>query len=188
MQLGELVRIYKQHGDLPLYYRDFDGNLIEAGCNYIHSFGFGFYKMIIPCDEMETVMRLGTGKKVTRQKAQPGTLKPVVMFADGLADEDCDIPVFVKYFDAFYIQPHSERCEVVDGKLVFFHDKEIWDAWLAEKKRREKEYQERIKNTKPSDYEVKLPIIRNGEPTLLADKLVGITPIKGPIPSWSNTK
>jgi len=187
MELGELVRIYKQHGDLPIYYRDFDCNLIEAGCNYIHSFGFGFYKMIIPCDEMETVMRLGTGQKITRQKVQPGTLEPIVMFADGLADEDCDIPVFVKYFNAFEIQPYSERCEVVDGKLVFFHDKEIWDAWLAEKERRDKEYQERIKNTKPGDYAVKLPIIRNCEPTLLADKIVSVKPTKGSIP-WSNTK
>jgi hypothetical protein len=50
MELGELVRIYKQHGDLPLYFRNFDGNLVEAGCNYIHAFGVGFYKMIIPCD------------------------------------------------------------------------------------------------------------------------------------------
>lgn len=30
MELGELVRIYKQHGDLPIYYRDFDGNLIDS--------------------------------------------------------------------------------------------------------------------------------------------------------------
>lgn len=188
MILSELVQIYKQHGDLPLYYRGFDGNLVEAGCNYIHSFGVGFYKMIIPCDEMETVMRLGTGKKVTRQKAPPGTLKPVVMFKDDLASDECDIPVYVKYFDAFDINPHSERCEVVDGKLVFFHDKEIWDAWLVEKERRDKEYQERIKNTKPSDYAVNLPIIRNCEPTLLADKLVSVKPIEGPVKSWWSTK
>ena len=183
MELGELVRIYKQHGDLPLYYRDFDGNLVEAGCNYIHSFGFGFYKMIIPCDEMETVMRLGTGQMITRQKALPGTLEPVVMFDDGLADEDCDIPVFVKHFDAFDIQPHSERCEVVDGKLVFFHDKELWDAWLVAK--------ERSKKVKPDidigKFAPSLPILRNCEPTLLADKLVGVKPIKGPI-TWSSTK
>ncbi len=187
MELGELVRIYKQHGDLPLYYRDFDGNLIDAGCNYIHSFGFGFYKMIIPCDEMETVMRLGTGQKVTRPKTQPGTLEPVVMFKDGLADEECDIPVYVKYFNAFEIQPHSERCEVVDGKLVFFHDKEIWDAWLTEKKRRDKERQEQLKNQDFGKLAPSLPILRNCEPTLLSDKLVSVKPIKGPI-TWSNTK
>lgn len=184
MELGELVRIYKQHGDLPLYYRDFDGNLIEAGCNYIHSFGFGFYKMIIPCDEMETVMRLGTGQKFTRQKALPGTLEPVVMFKDGLADEDCDIPVFVKHFDAFDIQPHSERCEVVDGKLVFFHDKELWDAWLVAK--------ELSKAQKPNidigKFDVSLPIIRKCEHTLLADKLVSVKPIEGPVKSWWSTK
>ena len=184
MELGELVRIYKQHGDLPIYYRDFDGNLIEAGCNYIHSFGFGFYKMIIPCDEMETVMRLGTGQKITRQKVQPGTLEPIVMFADGLADEDCDIPVFVKYFNEFEIQPYSERCEVVDGKLVFFHDKEIWDAWLAEKEHRDKDYQERLKNPDIGKFSPRLPIIRNCKPTLLSDALVNVKPIKGPIPSW----
>lgn len=185
MELGELVRIYKQHGDLPLYYRDFDGNLVEAGCNYIHSFGVGFYKMIIPCDEMETVMPLGTGQTVTRQKAPPGTLEPIVMFKDGLADEECDIPVYVKYFNAFDINPHSERCEVVDGKLVFFHDKEIWDAWLVEKKRRDKELQERLKNPDIGKFAPSLPILRNCEPTLLADKLVGVKPIKGSIPWWS---
>ena len=156
MQLGELVQIYKQHGDLPLYYRDFNGNLIEAGCNYIHSFGFGFYKMIIPCDEMETILRLGTGKTITRQKAQPGTLEPVVMFNDGLADEECDIPVYVKYFDAFDILPYSERCEVVDGKLVFFHDKEIWDAWLVKKERRDKKRQEQLKNPDIGKFEPSL--------------------------------
>jgi hypothetical protein len=187
MKLGELVQIYKQHGDLPLYFRNFDGNLVEAGCNYIHAFGVGFYKMIIPCDEMETVMRLGTGKKVTRQKAPPGTLEPVVMFKDGLASDECDIPVYVKYFDAFDINPHSERCEVVDGKLVFFHDKEIWDAWLVEKERRDKERQERLKNMDLGKCEPRLPIIRNSEPTLLADKLVSVKPIEGPIPWW-NTK
>lgn len=187
MELGELVRIYKQYGDLPIYYRDFDGNLVEAGCNYIHSFGFGFYKMIIPCDEMETVMRLGTGQKITRQKAQPGTLEPIVMFKDGLADEECDIPVFVKYFDAFDILPYSERCEVVDGKLVFFHDKEIWDAWLAKKERRDKERQEQLKNQDIGKLAPSRPILRNCEPTLLADKLVSVKPIKGPI-TWSSTK
>lgn len=181
MQLGELVQIYKQHGDLPLYYRDFNGNLIEAGCNYIHSFGFGFYKMIIPCDEMETVLRLGTGKTITRQKVQPGTLEPVVMFNDGLADEECDIPVYVKYFDAFDILPYSERCEVVDGKLVFFHDKEIWDAWLVKKERRDKQCLEQLKNPNIGKFEPSLPIIRNCKPTLLADMLVGVEPIGGTI-------
>jgi hypothetical protein len=188
MKLSELVQIYKQHGDLPLYFRNFDGNLVEAGCNYIHAFGVGFYKMIIPCDEMETVMPLGTGKTITRQKAQPGTLKPVVMFKDGLASDECDIPVYVKYFDAFGINPHSERCEVVDGKLVFFHDKEIWDAWLVEKERRDKERQERLKNMDIGKCEPRLPIIRNCEPTLLADKLVGVKPIEGPVKSWWSTK
>lgn len=187
MKLGELVQIYKQHGDLPVYYRDFDGNLVEAGCHYIHAFGVGFYKMIIPCDETETVMRLGTGKKVTRQKAQPGTLEPIVMFKDGLASDECDIPVYVKYFDAFDINPHSERCEVIDGKLVFFHDKEIWDAWLVEKERRDNERQERLKNMDIGMCAPRLPIIRNSEPTLLADKLVSVKPIEGPIPWW-NTK
>ena len=187
MELGELVRIYKQHGDLPLYYRDFDGTLVEAGCNYIHSFGVGFYKMIIPCDEMETVMRLGTDKLVTRQKAQPGTLGDAVMFKDGLASDGCDIPVYVKHFNAFDIKPNSERCEVVDGKLVFFHDKEIWDAWLAEKERRDKERQERLKDVDIGKFDPRLPIIRNCKPTLLSDALVSVKPIKGPI-SWSNTK
>ena len=181
MILSELVQIYKQHGDLPLYFRNFDGNLVEAGCNYIHSFGVGFYEMIIPCDEMKTVMPLGTGKLVTRQKAQPGTLESVVMFKDDLASEECDIPVYVKHFNAFEIKPHSERCEVVDDKLVFYHDKEVWDAWFADKQRRDKEYQERIKNMKPSDCAVQLPIIRNSEPMLLSDLLVSITPVKGPV-------
>jgi len=188
MELGELVRIYKQHGDLPLYYRDFDGNLIEAGCNYIHAFGVGFYKMIIPCDEMETVMPLGTGKTITRQKAQPGTLEQIVMFKDGLASEECDIPVFVKYFNAFDINPNSERCEVVDGKLVFFHDKEIWDAWLAEKERRDKQRQEQLKNQDIGKFDVSLPIIRTCEPTLLADQLVSVKPIEGTVKSWWSTK
>ena len=187
MILGELVQIYKQHGDLPLYFRDFDGNLVEAGCNYIHAFGVGFYNMIIPCDETETVMRLGTDKMVTRKKAQPGTLEHIVMFKDGLADEECDIPVYVKYFNAFDINPHSERCEVVDGKLVFFHDKEIWDAWLVKKERFDKERKEQLQNMDIGMYEPRLPIIRHCEPTLLADKLVSVKPIKGPIPWW-NTK
>lgn len=188
MELGELVRIYKQHGDLPLYYRDFNGNLIEAGCNYIHSFGFGFYKMIIPCDEMETVLRLGTGKTITRQKVQPGTLEPVVMFEDGLASEECDIPVYVKYFNAFDINPHSERCEVVAGKLVFFHDKEIWDAWLVKKERRDKKRQKQLKNQDIGKFSPSLPIIRNCEPTLLADQLVSVEPIERPLKSWWSTK
>lgn len=187
MQLGELVRIYKQHGDLPIYYRGFTGNLVEAGCNFIHAFGVGFYKMIIPCDEMETVMPLGTGKLVTRQKAQPGTLESVVMFKDGLADEECGIPVYVKYFNAFGSNPHSQRCEVVDGKLVFFHDKELWDAWLVEKERRETQRLKQLKNQAIGNFEAGLPIIRNCEPMLLSDMLVGVTPIKGPI-TWSSTK
>ena len=187
MQLGELVQIYKQHGDLPLYYRAFDGNLVEAGCNYIHAFGVGFYKMIIPCDETETVTQLVSGKTITRQKAQPSTLEQIVMFTDGLASDECDIPVYVKHFNAFEINPHSERFEVVDGKLVFFHDKEIWDEWLVEKDRRDKERQERLKNMDIGKYEPRLPIIRNCEPTLLADKLVSVKPIEGPIPWW-NTK
>ena len=188
MQLGKLVRIYKQHGDLPLYYRGFNGNLVEAGCNYIHAFVVGFYKMIIPCDEMETVLPLGTGKIITRQKAQPSTLEHLVMFKDGLASEECDIPVYVKYFDEFDINPHSERCEVIDGKLVFFHDKEIWEAWLAEKERRDKQRQEQLKNSDIGKFEASLPIIRNCEPTLLADKLVSVKPIEGPVKSWWSTK
>ncbi len=188
MKLGELVQIYKQHGDLPIYYRDFDGNLVEAGCNYIHAFGVGFYTMIIPCDEMETVMPLGTGKTVTRQKAPPGTLEQIVMFKDGLADEECDIPVYVKYFDAFDINPHSERCEVVEGKLVFFHDKEIWDAWLAEKERRDKQREEDLKNLNIGTFSPRLPIVRRCEPTLLADKLVSVKPMKWPVKSWWSTK
>jgi len=184
MILSELVQIYKQHGDLPLYYRDFDGHLVEAGCNYIHSFGVGFYKMIIPCDEMETVMPLGTGKTITRQKAQPGTLEQIVMFKDGLASDGCDIPVYVKYFYAFDSNPHSELCEVVDGKLVFYHDKDIWDAWLVEKERRDKAEQDRLKNCDAGKFNSSLPIIRNCEPTLLADKLVSVEPIKGPVKSW----
>jgi hypothetical protein len=94
----------------------------------------------------------------------------------------------VKYFDAFDIMPYSERCEVVDGKLVFFHDKEIWDAWLVEKERRDKERQERLKNMDIGKCEPRLPIIRNCEPTLLADKLVGVKPIEGPVKSWWSTK
>lgn len=119
MLLGELVPLYKKHGDLPIYYRDFDGMMIEAGCHYIHSSIQGFHKLIIPCDEMETVMRLGTGKVVTRQKAQPCTLKTVV----DEASEECDIPVYVKYFTDTDFNPNSARCEVMDGKLVFYNDR-----------------------------------------------------------------
>lgn len=187
MELGELVQIYKQHGDLPIYFRNFDGTLVEAGCHYIHSFGVGFYKLIIPCDETETVMRLGTDKLITRQKAQPCTLESIVMFKDGMASDECDIPVYVKYFNAFDINPNSERCEVVDGKLVFFHDKEIWDEWLAKKERRDKQREEQLKNPDIGKFDARLPIIRNCKPTLLSDALVSVEPIKGPI-IWSNTK
>ena len=188
MILGDLVKIYKQYGDMPIYFRNFDGTLVEAGCHYIHSFGAGFYKMIIPCDETETVMPLGTGKTTTRQKAQPGTLEHIVMFKDGLASDECDIPVYVKYFNAFDINPTSERCEVVDGKLVFYHDKEIWDAWHVEKERRDKEYQKRVKEWASNPPDVRLPIVRKCKPTLLADQLVSVKPVEGPVKSWWSTK
>lgn len=177
MRLGELVTLYKNHGDLPIYYRDFEGMMIEAGCHYIHSSIQGFHKLIIPCDEMETVMRLGTGKKVTRQKAQPCTLKTVV----DKASEDCDIPVYVKYFSDTDFNPDSARCEVMDGKLVFYNDKDVWDACEEYKKKRDEAQREHLKQSKGA-FDVQLPIIRNSQPQLLSTLLVGVEPIEGPLP------
>jgi len=177
MILGELVRIYKEHGDLPIYYRDFEGMMIEAGCHYIHSSIQGFHTLIIPCDEMETVMQLGTGKKVTRQKAQPSTLKKVV----DKASDECDIPVYVKYFTDTDFNPNSARCEVIDGKLVFYNDKDVWDKWEEHKKRRDEAQREYLKQ-KGGTFDVQLPIIRNTHPQLLSSLLVGVEPISGPLP------
>ena len=177
MILGELVRLYKEHGDLPLYYRDFNGKLVEAGCHYIHSSIQGFHKLIIPCDEMERVMRLGTGKVVTRQKAQPCTLKTVV---DEASDKS-DIPVYVKYFSDTDINPNSARCEVMDGMLVFYNDKAVWDECENYKKRRDEAQREYMKQ-KGGTFDVQLPIIRNAHPELLSDKIVGVEPISGPLP------
>ena len=177
MILGELARIYKEHGDLPIYYRDFNGKMVEAGCHYIHSSIQGFHKLIIPCDEMETVMRLGTGKKVTRQKVQPCTLKTVV---DEASDES-DIPVYVKYFSDTDFNPNSARCEIVDDKLVFYNDKTIWDECENYKKRRDEAHREYMKK-KGGTFDVQLPIIRNAHPQLLADLIVGVEPIEGPLP------
>lgn len=177
MILGELVSIYKEHGDLPIYFRDFNGKMIEAGCHYIHSSIQGFHKLIIPCDETETVMRLGTGKIVTRQKAQPCTLKKVV----DKASEKCDIPVYVKYFSDTDINPSSARCEVMDGMLVFYNDKIVWDECEKYKKRRDEAQREYMKQ-KGGAFDVQLPIIRNAHPQLLSDKIVGVEPIPGPLP------
>ena len=177
MLLGELVRIYKEHGDLPIYYRDFEGMMIEAGCHYIHSSIQGFHKLIIPCDETETVMRLGTGKVVTRQKAQQCTLKVIV----DNASEQSDIPVYVKYFTDTDINPNSARCEVLDGKLVFYNDKAVWDACEEYKKKRDEAQREHMKQSGGA-FDVQLPIIRNTQPQLLSTLLVGVKPIEGPLP------
>lgn len=177
MLLGELVRIYKEHGDLPIYYRDFEGMMIEAGCHYIHSSIQGFHKLIIPCDETETVMRLGTGKVVTRQKAQQCTLKVIV----DNASEQSDIPVYVKYFTDTDINPNSARCEVLDGKLVFYNDKAVWDACEEYKKKRDEAQREHMKQSGGA-FDVQLPIIRNAQPQLLSTVLVGVEPIEGPLP------
>lgn len=177
MLLGELVRIYKEHGDLPIYYRDFEGMMIEAGCHYIHSSIQGFHKLIIPCDETETVMRLGTGKVVTRQKAQQCTLKVIV----DNASEQSDIPVYVKYFTDTDINPNSARCEVLDGKLVFYNDKAVWDACEEYKKKRDEAQREHMKQSGGA-FDVPLPIIRNAQPQLLSTVLVGVKPIEGPLP------
>lgn len=177
MILGELVSIYKEHGDLPIYFRDFNGKMIEAGCHYIHSSIQGFHKLIIPCDETETVMRLGTGKIVTRQKAEPTTLKKVV----DEASEKSGIPVYVKYFSDIDLNPPSARCEVLDGKLVFYNDKEVWDRFEKHKKHMEEE-QRKYMESRGNNFDIQLPIVRNAEPELLADKLVGVKPIPGPLP------
>lgn len=177
MILGELVSIYKEHGDLPIYFRDFDGKMIEAGCHYIHSSIQGFHKLIIPCDETETVMRLGTGKIVTRQKAEPTTLMKVV----DEASEKCDIPVYVKYFSDTDFNADSARCEVLDDKLVFYNDKDVWEACENYKKRRDEAQREYMKQN-GGKFDVQLPIIRNAHPQLLADKLVEVKPIPGPLP------
>lgn len=177
MLLGELVTLYKNHGDLPIYYRDFDGMMIEAGCHYIHSAIKGFHKLIIPCDETETVMRLGTGKLVTRQKAKQCTLKDIVHDAS----EQSDIPVYVKYFSDTDINPDSARCEVLDGKLVFYNDKAVWDACEEYKKKRDEAQREHLKQSKGA-FDVPLPIIRNIQPQLLSTLLVGVEPIEGPLP------
>ena len=177
MLLGELVTLYKNHGDLPIYYRDFDGIMIEAGCQYIHSAIQGFHKLIIPCDETETVMRLGTGKVVTRQKVQQCTLKVIV----DNASEQSDIPVYVKYFSDTDINPSSARCEVLDGKLVFYNDKAVWDACEEYKKKRDEAQREHMKQSGGA-FDVQLPIIRNAQPQLLSTLLVGVEPIEGPLP------
>lgn len=177
MLLGELVPLYKKHGDLPIYYRDFDGMMIEAGCQYIHSAIKGFHKLIIPCDETETVMRLGTGKVVTRQKVQQCTLKVIV----DNASEQSDIPVYVKYFSDTDINPSSARCEVLDGKLVFYNDKAVWDACEEYKKKRDEAQRERMKQSGGA-FDVQLPIIRNAHSQLLSSLLVGVEPISGPLP------
>lgn len=177
MLLGELVTLYKKHGDLPIYYRDFDGMMIEAGSQYIHSAIQGFHKLIIPCDETETVMRLGTGKVVTRQKAQQCTLKDIV----DDASEQSDIPVYVKYFSDTDINPSSARCEVLDGKLVFYNDKAVWDECENYKKRRDENHRKYMES-RGNNFDVQLPIIRNAEPELLAEKLVSVKPIAGPLP------
>ena len=70
--LGELVRIYKKYGDLPLYYRDFDGILVEPGCHLISSSSTGLHYLIIPCTETETVLHPNTGKQFNQiQLIQP---------------------------------------------------------------------------------------------------------------------
>lgn len=171
MILGELASIYKEHGDLPVYFRDFNGKMVEAGCHYIHSSIQGFHKLIIPCDETETVMRLGAGNVVTRQKAQPCTLKTVV----DNASEQCDIPVYVKYFSDTDINPNSARCEITDDKIVFYNDKDVWDECEAYKKRRDEANRKYMKS-RGNSLNVKLPIIRNVHPQRLSDILISVKP------------
>lgn len=165
MVLGELASIYKEHGDLLLYFRDFDGRTVEAGCQYIHSSIKGFYKLIVPCDETETVMRLGTHKVVTRQKAKPCSLGA----AAGNAASNCDIPVYVKYFSDTDLNADSARCEIVDGKLVFFNDKGAWDECENYKKRRDKARHKHNVGT----LDAQLPVIRNAHHQLLSTQSNG---------------
>ena len=185
MILGDLVRIYKEYGDLPLFYRDFDGNLVEAGCHLISSAIKGFHYLVIPCNETETVHPLwpNPGEQVTRKKTDPCTLKEIVTYHDykDLVPEDNDIPVFVKYFSDCDVNPTSARLEVACGKLVLFNDKKVWDDWMADKKRREKEWQDTMRNLDVGQFPVRIPIIRNVNPSILADSLVAVKPIEGPI-------
>lgn len=122
------------------------------------------------------------GEPVTRNKAEPCTLKEIVTYHGyKLVPEDNDIPVFVKYFSDVDVNPTSARLEVACGKLVLFNDKKVWDDWLANKKRREKEWQDPMRNLNVGQLPIRLPIIRNANPSLLANHLVAVKPIEGPI-------
>ena len=58
---------------------------------------------------------------------------------------------------------------------------DLSDEWLVEKERRETQRLKQLKNQAIGNFEARLPIIRNCEPMILSDMLVGVTPVGGTI-------
>ena len=173
--LAELVKTYPH---LPVCVEDEDGQIKPAEFTFYHSFGEGWILEVNSLDYLyekdKHTYKLGTGEQKKAEHTQ-STLFELFNSKWFASHMYSDIPVYaVRKYCMF--QRTFSKVRVHHGQIIFYNDKEDLRRF-REKQKKENDPVGRIMQVD----NIKLPIVRNCRPQLLADALVSVSPVPGPI-------
>lgn len=180
MIVEDLRKIKEACGNLKVYVKEFDGSITPAHLTTIHSFGSG-YRWEVEREgktyaHMLTLKYAEHNGRSTDEKPEPKILEPGTLeYLDtNTFGNFPDCHIYLDTYSQFEENPDLIQYEIVEDKIIFWND--IGDlAELRERRdRANKAHQKRLEKMSFAIKDVALPIIRNCEPTLLADKIVGI--------------
>lgn len=183
LTVKDLSDLYKEPGyqHFPVCIEDEDGKIKPAAFTFYHSFGEGWILEVNSLEYLDErdshTFRLGSMEPVHNEHTQD-TLHRLFNSDWFNAHAFSDVPVFaVKKFCMF--QRSFSKVRVENDQLIFYNEKADLDRFRKAKEREDAEWAKSCSGKLP---DIALPIVRSAAPRLLADLLVPVKPIKGPLP------
>lgn len=181
LTVKDLAELRKTYPHFPVCVEDEDGQIKPAEFTFYHSFGEGWILEVNSLDYLyesdKHTYTLGTWEQRKTEHTQ-STLFELFNSKWFTSHMYSDIPVYaVRKYCMF--QRTFSKVRVDDGQVIFYNDKEDLRRFRENQKKENDRFAESCKSYNMDN--IKLPIVRNCKPQLLADKLVSVSPIPGPI-------
>ena len=181
LTVKDLAELRNNYPHLPVCVEDEDGQIKTAEFTFYHSFGEGWILEVNSLDYLyerdKHTYNLGTWEQRKAEHTQ-STLFGLFNSKWFASHMYSDIPVYaVRKYCMF--QRTFSKVRVDDGQVIFYNDKEDLRRFRENQK---KENDRRAESCGSFIMDnIKLPIVRNCRPQLLADALVSVSPVPGPI-------
>lgn len=184
---GELREICDRYGDKKIYMLDVSGNEVPAYFVRIHDFLYSYRWELHQLNEKNPKIRIDSIGSI-KGSEDDGSVKSLVKESFSQWGGFYDVPVYVciNGNGADARMPAFADWTISGDRIIFRRNTEAYleydklgCEWKAAQAARAKESQNNLGQL--PKLQIPLPIRRKGKPELLADKLIGVKPMKGPV-------